>query len=111
MFSFKNLRLKNEKKENEEKLKRLNGREVKYVSRRNGITYEEMVMGTNGIINVSNNEFAIICSDKVIFSSPIKNLFGSDLMSLDGMILTHYDEYNKADDQLMVYYKYYRKVD
>lgn len=103
----------NFRKENEEKLRKLHGREVKYASKRDSLTYVEMVIGKNGIIDVTNDVFSLVCDNKIIFSSPIKDLMGSDLMSLDGIILTHNNDDigDCNEDEIMVYYKYYRKVD
>jgi hypothetical protein len=111
MFGLKKLKQRNEKRWNEEKLRNLHGREIRYASKRDSVTYVEMVMGKNGIIHVENDNFSLICNSKTIFSSPIKGLYGSDLMSLDGIILTRYNESNQLQDEIMVYYKYYRKVD
>ena len=117
MFGFNKISLKKEKRENEAKLRGLHGREVKYASTRDPITYGETVIGKNGIIAITEDNFTIICKDIIIFESPIKYLWGSDLMSLDGIILTRvdkeldsYDEI-ESDDKIIVYYKYYRKVD
>jgi hypothetical protein len=117
MFGLTKYSLRKEKRENEIKLRKLHEREVKYASTRDNVTYGETVIGKNGIIKIVDDNFAIICKDKVIFESPIKYLWGSDLMSLDGIILTRvdkeldsYDEI-ESDDKIVVYYKYYRKVD
>lgn len=110
MFLFKKLTINKEKKLNEEKLRKLHGREVRYASKRDETTYVETVIGKNGIINVEDDTFSLICSDKVVFQSPLKDLMGSDLMSLDGIILTKTSADTKIKDEIMVYYKYYRKV-
>ncbi|WP_055668872.1 hypothetical protein [Desnuesiella massiliensis] len=110
MFWSKKYKLKKEKKENEEKLRKLQGREVRYASKRDEITYVETVIGKNGVINIVDDIFSVICNDKIIFSSPISEVYGSDLMSLDGIILNYKDETTGKDVEIMVYYKYYRKV-
>jgi hypothetical protein len=111
MFGIKKYNLRNEKRSNEEKLRKLHGREIRYVSKRDSTTYVENVIGKNGEIVVTNDEFSLVCNNKIIFSSSIKNLCGSDMMSLDGMILTSYNNDIGADEKIIVYYKYYRKVD
>lgn len=111
MFIFKKYKLLKEKKANEEKLKKLHGREIRYVSTRDPISYGETVMGKNGVIDVSNEALSLICNEKIIFSCPIKDLYGSDLMSLDGMILSRSENGFESQDKVIVYYKYYRKVD
>lgn len=110
MFWSKKYKLKKEKKENEEKLRKLQGREVRYASKRDEITYVETVIGKNGVISIVDDIFSVICNDKIVFSSPISEVYGSDLMSLDGIILNYKDETTGKDVEIMVYYKYYRKV-
>jgi hypothetical protein len=111
MFGIKKYSLRNEKRANEEKLRKLHGREIRYVSRRNSTSYVENVIGKNGEIVVTDDEFSLVCNNKVVFSSSLKNICGSDMMSLDGMILTRYDSDIDNEDKIIVYYKYYRKVD
>lgn len=110
MFWSKKNNLRKEKKENEKKLRKLDGREVRYASKRDDITYVETVIGKNGIINVTDDMFSVVCGNKTIFSSPINDVWGSDLMSLDGIILSYKDKNTDKDIEIMVYYKYYRNV-
>jgi len=110
MFWIKKYKLKKEKKENENKLRNLHGQEVRYASIRDGVTYGETIIGKNGFIDVSDDIFSVICNDKIIFTSPLKDVWGSDLMSLDGIILYCENEEAYKDQEIMVYYKYYRKV-
>lgn len=101
-----------ERKENEERLRKLHGREVRYASKRDFITNVEYVIGKNGVIAIENDVFLLKFNEKTIFESPIKQLWGSELMSLDGIILTK-DKIvsDPSEKEVMVYYKYYRKVD
>ena len=112
MFWIKKYKIKREKRENEEKLRKLHGREVRYASRRDSSTYTEMVIGKNGIIDVKNDLFSLIFNNKIVFSSHINDLSGSDLMSLDGIILTriNYDSGIGLEDKIVVYYKYHRRI-
>jgi hypothetical protein len=104
-------RRKQEKKENEIRLRKLHEREVRYVSQRDEITYVERVMGKYGFINIIDDVFSINCDDKIIFSHPIEGLMGSELMSLDGIILSYVDENTKKTVEVIAYYKYYRKLE
>lgn len=98
-----------EKKDNEKRLLRINGREVKYVTTRDNITYGEKIVGRYGIINIENDELTIICEDKIVFKHSIEGLLGSELMSLDGIILSYTDEKTGEYVEVIVYYKYHRK--
>ena len=98
-----------EKKENESRLRKLQGREVRYVTTRDSETYDETIIGKYGEINITNDEFNIVCDNKTIFSHPIYGLMGAELMSLDGIILTYEDENTSKEVKLIVYYKYHRK--
>lgn len=111
MFFNRRRKEKQEKKENEIRLRKLHGREVRYVSERDGITYVERIMGKYGYINITDDIFSITCDDKVIFAHPIEGLMGSELMSLDGIILSYVDENTKKTVEVMAYYKYYRKLE
>lgn len=110
MFGIKSFSFKKEKKENEAKLRKLHGREIKYVTKRDSETYVEMVIGKNGVIDISDDLLTLVCDNKTIYSGSIKELYGSDLMSLDGMILTRSVSDSLDEDKIVVYYKYYRKV-
>jgi hypothetical protein len=100
-----------EKKENEIRLRKLEGREVRYASERDPITNVEKVLGKYGFINIVDDEFIITCDNKVIFSHPIKYLMGSELMSLDGIILSYTDSSTNEYVEIIAYYKYYRKLE
>lgn len=90
--------------------RKLKGKEIRYVSKRDSITYVETILGKNGVIDINeDDELSILCDNKVIFKHNIKGLISSDLMSLNGVILNYKDE-NGEENEVMVYYKYYRKV-
>jgi uncharacterized protein (UPF0305 family) len=111
MFFRRRKQEKQEKKENEIRLRKLHEREVRYVSQRDEVTYVERVMGKYGFINIIDDVFSINCDGKIIFSHPIEGLMGSELMSLDGIILSYFDENAKKIVEVIAYYKYYRKLE
>jgi hypothetical protein len=111
MFFKRIRREKQEKKDNEIRLRKLDGREVRYVSQRDELTYVERIMGKYGVISIVDDVFSITCDNKIIFSHPIEGLMGSELMSLDGIILSYMDENTKKPVEVMAYYKYYRKLE
>lgn len=98
-----------EKVQMENSARKLHGKEIRYVSKRDSETYIETILGKNGMIDVKNDHLSIVCNEKVIFHHSIEGLMCSDLMSLDGVILSYIDE-NGEEVEVMVYYKYYRKV-
>jgi hypothetical protein len=109
---FKRIRQrKQEEKENEIRLRKLHGREVRYVSERDELTYVERIMGKYGYISIVDDVLSISCDSKIIFSHPIEGLMGSELMSLDGIILSYMDENTRKPVEVMAYYKYYRKLE
>lgn len=108
MFFFNNKKLK-DKKENEARLRRINGFEVRYVTTRNVNTYGETIIGKYGAIHIVDDEFSIICDNKTIFTHPLDGLQGSELMSRDGIILSYNDDKTGEYVEVMAYYKYHRK--
>jgi hypothetical protein len=100
-----------EKKENEIRLRKLHGREVRYASERDAVTNVEKVLGKYGFITIIDDIFTITCDDKTIFSHPIQGLMGSELMSLDGIILSYVESNTQKIVEIIAYYKYYRKLE
>ncbi len=98
-----------EKKENEARLRRINDFEVRYVTTRDPDKYGEVIIGKNGIINITNNQFSICCDNKVIFTHDLEGLQGSELMSLEGIILSYVDDNTGERVEIIAYYKYHRK--
>jgi hypothetical protein len=98
-----------ELKENEARLRRTNEREVRYVTTRDGITYGESIIGKYGVIEVVDDILRIICDNKVVFEHGLKGLMGSELMSLDGIILSYNNENTGELIEVIAYYKYHRK--
>jgi len=98
-----------EKKENEARLRRINDFEVRYVTIRDPNKYGESIIGKNCVINIINDQFNILCDSKIIFTQPIETLQGSELMSLEGIILSYVDDKTGEDVEVIAYYKYHRK--
>lgn len=96
-------------KDNENRLRGLHGREIKYVSRRDPHDYGETIIGKDGVINITDDELVIICGGRTVFRHTLTDLTGAELMSLDGINL----RYCKGDQQekhtIIAYYKYHRK--
>ncbi|WP_163195479.1 hypothetical protein [Clostridium thermarum] len=108
-MGFFNRSRQKELKENEARLRRTNNFEVRYVTTRDGITYGESIIGKYGIIEIVDDIYRIICDNKIVFEHPIKGLMGSELMSLDGIILSYIDHKTGENVEVIAYYKYHRK--
>ena len=106
---FFNRKLQKELKANEERLRRTDGFEVRYVTTRDALTYGESIIGKYGYIKIENDIYKIICDNKVIFEHSLQGLMGSELMSLDGIILSYEDENTGELGEVIAYYKYHRK--
>src|SRR5690242_3857132 len=105
---FKSKKAK-EQKENEERLRRINGFEVRYVTKRDTGHYGESIIGKDCVIHIIKNVFTILCDKESIFTHSLEGLQGSELMSLDGIILNYTDEKTKEEVEVIAYYKYHRK--
>ncbi len=95
--------------ENEELLHSLDGRHIRYVIKKNPGTYQETIIGKDGIINVYNNRLTIVCSNEIVFSHPLKDLKCSELMSLNGVTFRYKEETTEQNMLIIAYYKYHRK--
>lgn len=98
-----------ELKENEERLRKLHEREVRYVTARDLVTNIETIIGKYGYIKIEKDIFSIVCNEKLIFNHSIKGLQGSELMSLDGIILSYREQETGELVEVIAYYKYHRK--
>lgn len=97
-----------EKQENERRLRTLHGREVKYVSRRDSLSYGETIIGKDGYINIKEDELIIICDGNVIFRHPLEGLKGAELLSLEGINLRYSEGEDLLSYTVVAYYKYHR---
>ncbi|OPJ59337.1 hypothetical protein [Clostridium oryzae] len=107
MFFQKRKAMK-EKVENEKKLNKLQDREVRYVTTRDENNIETII-GKYGFITIEDGIFIIKCNDKEVFKHGVSDLQGSELMSLDGIILSYTDKETGIFNEVIAYYKYHRK--
>lgn len=90
-----------------EKAKSLNGRAIKYVTER--INNVDEVVGRSGAINLKDDELIVLSSFDIEFRCKISDLSASDLMSLDGVVLSGHDlEHEGRFRTIIAYYSYYR---
>ncbi len=88
----------------------LNGMSLKCVTERiNGI---EEIIGKSGSITVRDGELIVYSSMDVVFRCDVMSLVGSELMSLDGAILTAPDkEHDGEVRSIVAHYSYWRNLD
>ncbi len=95
------------KKRNEELLKTFDGREVKYVTRReNG---ESVIVGKSGRIAVIGEDIRIICGENDVFNGNIDETTYYLHLSGDGVTVEGFNTVTGKADNISAYYKYHRK--
>ena len=86
---------------------KLAGRHIKYVTER--IDGNDNVIGREGSLCLRNGEFIVFASADILFRAEVTELQASELMSLDGVILTAPDlEHGGKVRTVIAYYLYYR---
>jgi hypothetical protein len=90
---------------------KLDGRAIKYVTERlPGSDTSDSVVGKEGALIIREDELIVYASVNVVFRAKIPELTASELMSLEGVILTAPDM--TADGRvrtIIAYYTYYLK--
>ncbi len=95
------------KKRNQELLKTFDGREVKYVTRRqNG---ESVIVGKSGRIAVIGEDIRIICGEADVFNGNIDETTYYLHLSGDGVTVEGFNTVTGETDNISAYYKYHRK--
>ncbi len=86
---------------------RMNGKHIKYVTERENDT--DIVIGHDGCLAVRDGELIVLSDGIVKFRVKIAEMTASELMSLEGIILSGPDiEHNGVYRTVIAYYKYYR---
>ena len=80
---------------------------LRYASER--VNDVDIVIGRDGGFNIRNGEFIVSADNKVIFRANVDELEASELMSLEGAVLTAPDLENGGKVRTIIaYYVYYR---
>lgn len=99
-------------KKNESVLDLMDGREVKYVTKRiseeNG-NIKETIMGKAGRITAINGEIRVICGETDVFCCAVKNAQYYVLLSGNGMTVSGVNSVTGLKEDIVVYFTYYRK--
>ncbi len=86
---------------------RMNGRHIKYVTER--VDDQDIVIGHDGCIAVRNGELIVLSDGVEKFRVVIAEMTASELMSLEGIILSGPDIVSGGKERTVIaYYKYYR---
>ncbi len=108
MFGF----FKKNKNPNAVVLKQMDGREIKYVTRRiknDDGTVKEVILGKEGRIVVIDDEIRIMCGTLDVFRCKTENATYYMLLSGDGITVSGVNEIDSTQVDIIVYYKYHRK--
>lgn len=106
MFLFKR------KPKNEDVLRQMDGREIKYVTQRvrgEDGTVKESILGKRGRIVVIDGEIRVMCDAKDVFLCDVNNATYYTLLSGDGITVSGVNKVNGEKMDIIVYYTYYRK--
>ena len=89
----------------------MDGREVKYVTRRSykeDGSPEEEIIGQSGRIVLIDGEIRILCGEIDVFKGMEESCEYFRLMSGNGITVTGYNTVIQKEDNITVYYKYHR---
>lgn len=100
------------KTKNDELLSKMDGREIKYVTRRireaDG-TVKELILGKTGRVVVIEGEIRVMCGVEDVFRCMAENAVYYMLLSGDGMTISGINSINNTQMDIIVYFTYYRK--
>lgn len=108
MFGF----LKKNKNPNANVLRQMDGREIKYVTRRTRNedgSVKEIILGKEGRIVVIDDEIRVMCGAVDVFRSDVENSTYYMLLSGDGITVSGVNKIDNNEMDIIVYYKYHRK--
>lgn len=103
---------KKNKNPNDVVLKQMDGREIKYVTRRvrnDDGTVKELILGKEGRIIVIDDEIRVMCGTTDVFKCKTENATYYMLLSGDGITVSGINEVDNTQVDIIVYYKYHRK--
>ena len=111
MFEFFKKR-KAQKEKHDDVLAKMDGREIKYVTRRvrqEDGTARELILGKAGRIVVIDGEIRIMCGAQDVFRCMAENATYYTLLSGDGITVSGVNSLDGEQMDMIVYYTYYRK--
>lgn len=91
----------------QEMAEHMNGKHIKYVTERENDT--DIVIGHDGCLAHRDGELIVLSDGVVKFRVKVAEMTASELMSLEGIILSGPDiEHGGIQRTVIAYYKYYR---
>lgn len=93
-------------------LKQMDGREIKYVTRRDKFpdgNVKETILGKTGRMVVIDNEIRVMCGEKDVFKCMADDAVYYMLLSGDGITISGINSVSGQKEDIIVYYKYHRK--
>ena len=112
MFNFFKKRIKpkneNSRRFKEEMAAHLAGRHIKYCTERKDNVDE--ISGRDGCLSLRDGEFIVFSSGDIVLRTNVEEMRASELLSLEGAIITAPDyEHGGEERTIIAYYTYYRK--
>lgn len=86
-------------------IKGLDRKKISYVTKRT--PSGETVLAKDGYMNVTGEEFIIMCGNKIVVRESLGILKAGELLSRDGVVIEAFKDSGK--DTYVAYYKYYRE--
>ncbi len=105
MFWFK-------KKKEDSVLRQMDGREIKYVTRRVRLpdgNVKEEILGKTGRMVVLDGEIRVMCAETDVFRCMAENATYFDLLSGAGVTISGINTIDGEKMDIIVYYTYHRK--
>ncbi|MCL1808024.1 MAG: hypothetical protein FWG31_10035 [Oscillospiraceae bacterium] len=91
-------------------LKHIDGQRLKYATERDAATSRESVIGRRGSVNITRDgKLKVVCGAEV-FSADAATVKAALLMSLEGAVVSGFDESTGRERTVVLYFQYYRKV-
>ncbi len=86
---------------------RADGKHIRYVTER--VDNVDNIIGREGSLNVRDEYFIVLADGAILFRGYIPELKISELLSLDGLIISGPDQSSGGTERTIIaYYKYYR---
>ena len=100
------------KKKEDSVLKQMDGREIKYVTRRVRLSdgnIKEEILGKTGRMVVIDGEIRVMCGETDVFRCMAENAPYFDLLSGAGVTISGVNTIDSENMDIIVYYTYHRK--
>lgn len=75
-----------------EQLKKLDKRQLKYVTKRDYDKGGEIGLGEAGAVNIVGDDFTVVCFGKTVFQAPLSEVKAGELMDLSGFTASYTDK-------------------